>query len=51
MAIALATMFTNGNISITCKAIFTFVNIALQFYTMFMNGNIAKERHENGDND
>lgn len=51
MTIALATMFTNVNIGITCKAIITFGNIALQFYTMFTNGNIAKERHENGDND
>lgn len=51
MTIALATMFTNVNIGITCKAIITFGNIALQFYTMFTNGNIAKERHENGDKD
>lgn len=47
----MATMFTNVNIGITCKAMFPFMNMALQFYTMFMNGNIAKERHENGDND
>lgn len=51
MTIALATMFTNVNIGITCKAIITFGNIAIQFYTMFTTGNIAKERHENGDND
>lgn len=51
MAIALAIMFTNVNIGISCKTIFMFGNIAVQLYAMFTNGNIAKERHENGDND
>lgn len=44
-------MFLNVNIAILTDTIFPYSNIALQFYTMFMNGNIAKERHENGDND